>query len=164
MRTSLSVNCSAAQAKGFFFFFQKIAFVFSQIGHQYVSCHLLIMVTYCLKLTFFCSSFQPLFYLVLQRIFLFLKRDCFKYDGCELPQNSVHLWYNKPSVLSVFLFLHFIHQPINVNHFTGLSCTSSRNVMEMFYLREGCHYLLCLCIYMKCFEGEGIFSHSNALA
>lgn len=42
----------------------------------------------------------------------------------------------------------------NGNHFTGLSCTSSRNVMEMFYLRKGCHYSLFMYIYEQ-FWGWG---------
>lgn len=118
--------------------------------------HLLILVMYCLKLTF-CSSFQPLFYLVLQRTVFLFKTVCFKYDGCELPHNSVHLGWNPLLTSPVFFSIpvsSFHSLAHNVSHFTGLSCTSSRNVMEMFYLREGYRYLLCVYVYMSSFEGD----------
>ncbi len=146
-------------------FLQKYACFFCVDGAPtcFSSIHLLIMVMYCLKLTY-CSSFQPLFYLVLQRTIFVFKTVCFKYDGCGLPNNSVHLWWNPLCFFSIPLssFHSLAH---NVHHFTGLSCTSARNVMEVFYLREGYRYLLCVFMYIwAVLRVTGIFSHPNALA
>lgn len=69
------------------------------------------------------------------------------YDGIPSSQAQCLVFFSIP--LSAFHSL--AH---NVNHFTGLSCTSSRNVMEMFYLREGYRYSLCVYVYMNSFEGD----------
>lgn len=94
------------------------------------------MVTYGLKLTFLFLFPTTVLFGAL-KYFFFLKRDFYVLNMMDVSYPTIQCTYDGIQCSFSISLSSFYPSAHNVNHFTGLSRTSSRNVMEMFYLREG---------------------------